>query len=651
MIQLKVDSDPRQHDSAVRMTQVVQQFATMLVGRKIGVRLSDSTIAPAWSTSNTIEFSEPQLPDLQTADGVLSVRGLTFHELSHILFTPRAQADISLWVRDNGLGSAFNALEDQRIETLTVAKYQALADWLTATMAQYLLDSPEAIAKAFPLIRGRKYLPVELRALVRQAYVNQQDVAELSSIIDEYRLCLFPQDTERAKPLIARYAELVKDLPQSGQGRGEGLPDPFGHESRPDHQHHSSIKDKPLSKSEQERARAKAQAQDTEVEDEEDFNWGDTDQPEPTTNNDQPADSQPADSDSSDSEPADSGADSDSDSDSEGQGDESEDEGDGQSSSDSASDSQPESDTDADTDSVSAGIGSAPKAESVLKDILNDIKDTLGSAIAEEVAKFGGDVVLQGAPAPTPRRASSTPAHVSGEAVRASVEFKQELEKLKAEFDPAWERKTRKGRLNPLRYAQGIEIDELFDKFETGRDDAVDIEAVILLDTSGSMSGDNIQRASEAMWGLKRALDAVQANCSVVTFDWSAELLYEAGETASTVMRFAQAGGGTSPLEALQYANHVLATSDRKVKVLFVITDGAWGESERSERIIKNLRDGGVLTALAFIGGAYDVSDSSIDSINRHECEAVAHIAGAKDLLSVGREVVRLGIARNLVNA
>lgn len=641
-VQLRIDTDSRQHDSAIRMTQVVQQFATMLVGRKVGVRLSELTFAPAWSTSNTIEFSESQLPDLNTVDGVLATRGLTFHELSHILFTPRAQTDIAIWVRENGLGRAFNALEDQRIETLLVAKYQALADWLTATMAQYLLDTPQAISQAFPLIRGRKYLPVELRALVRQAYANQQDIAELTSIIDEYRLLLFPQDTERAKPLIARYAELVKNLPEQGRG----MPDPHGHESRPDNGQQSSIKDKPLSKTEQERARDKAKAQDSEVEDEEDFNWGDEPQDEPATNSD-PEPSASSDSDSDADGDDSDGSDSSDSSDSDADGSDTDSDADGQSDSDSTPTDGTPSDSEGSSTGGGAGAGGGEKAEQVLNSVLEDIKQSLGSAVSDEIAKYGGDIVLEGVPAKTPRLADSSPAHVSANAVQASVAFKQELEKLKAEFDPAWERKTRKGRLNPLRYAQGVDIDELFDKFEQGRDDAVDIEAVILLDSSGSMGGEPIQRASESMWGIKRALDGVQANCTVVTFDWSAKLLYNSGETASTVMRFPQMGGGTDPLEALQYANYLLATSDRKVKVLFVITDGEWSNSDRSDRIIKNLRDGGVLTSLAFIGSGFNINDTD----KHHNCEAVAHVANASDLLAVGRTVVNLAVQRNLVSA
>jgi hypothetical protein len=640
-IQFGLSTEAIQHDSAIRMAQVVQQFATMFVGRKIGVRLSDSTVAPAWSTSNTIEFSESQLPDLQTADGILSVRGLTFHELSHILFTPRAQSDISTWVREQGLGSAFNALEDQRIETLITARYGALKLWLTGTIAQHLLNSPESISKAFPLVRGRKYLPVELRKLARDHYANQHDVAELSSIIDEYRLLLFPQDTEQAKPLIARYAELVASLPQDGTS----MPDPYGHESRPDGEHHSSIKDKPLSKNEQERTRERAKAQDELVEDEDEFNWGNPDQQDedrnkPSDEQDTDSDGQPSDTESDSDESDESGSDSDADSESDS---------DGQSDSENGTDGDADGQSDSDEPSTgSSADGTAQNVRQAMNDLLDELKQSLGSAIADEVAKYGGDVVLQGIPAPTPRPAYNYPETVSGAGVQASVAFKQELLKLKQEHDPSWDRKVRKGRLNPLRYSQGFDIDELFDKFEQGRDDAVDIEAVILLDTSGSMDGDNIRRANESLWGLKSALDSVNASCTAVTFSNDARLLYSAEERVSSIMRYAPAGGGTDPLQALQYANHVLATSDRKVKVLFVITDGSWnGDVERAERIIKTLRDGGVVTALSYLGYA----GQSLADIDRHECEAVAHVVNASDLLEVGKSVVKLAIARNLVSA
>lgn len=642
-----------QHDHAVRMTQVLQQFASMLVGRKVGVRLSDKTIAPAWSTHNTIEFCEAQLADLTTIEGVLSARGLSFHELAHILFTPRTQSDIHRWVVDNGHWQAFNALEDQRIETLLVGQYQAIAPWLTATMAQYLLDNPEAVQRAFPLIRGRKYLPVEVRAIAKQSYVDQSSVAELSAIVDEYRMLVFPADTERAKPLIERFAELVKNAPQHGDSWSV---DPNGHENRPQEAHQSSVKDKPASQREQERARDKAKAQDAETESEDEFQWAGDDQPADTNN--EPADS--TDSTDSDSDSADSDADStdstDSDADSADADETTDGQSDGQSDSDS-SDSDADNDSDSDSDSTSEtpapNAGDAPKVDAddvakALSDVLDSIKETLGQTLAEDIAKFGGDVVLEGVQVAQPRKATSWAELPSGEAVQASVAFRTELERIKAQYDPAWEFKTRKGRLNPVRYAKGYDISEVFDKFEYGRDDAVDIEAVILLDTSGSM-GAQAQRALESAWGIKRALDGVGASTTVIGFDTTCSTLYSADEQATSVVKTVSLGGGTSPLSGLQFANYQLAVSDRSTKVLFVITDGQWSDAERANNIIQNLRDGGVLTALAYIETGAGIK--TIEEVDAHRCEAIAHVNNASDLAEVGRAVVNLAIARNLVDA
>ena len=59
---------------------------------------------------------------------VANLRGLNFHELSHILYTPRQGSEIVTWVKENDLFKAFNALEDQRIETLFTSRFPSTVD-------------------------------------------------------------------------------------------------------------------------------------------------------------------------------------------------------------------------------------------------------------------------------------------------------------------------------------------------------------------------------------------------------------------------------------------------------------------------------------------------------------------------------------------
>jgi Mg-chelatase subunit ChlD len=479
-----------------------------------------------------------------------------------------------------------------------------------------------------------------VRALSRKSYVNQQDVEELAQITSDYRTLLFPQDTEVAKVLIARFDELVKSLPEpegdegegQGEGQGEGepqegtgkggwsrIPDPNGHKQRQTSEHESG-KSRPLSKREQEQARDRL----NEREDEDDFDFGDG-----SGHESEPTDDEPTN--------GDGGSDSDSESDSsdtDGQG-----QGEGQGNTDSDS-------SDSDSDSVSAGTGSATKQLSdALEQVVSDTFERLAEQVADDIAKFNGDVELEGERVSDPKRATFSKRSASPLAVRGSRSFGIELERLKAQHDPAWERKVESGRINAQRYLTTDDLDEVFDRFEQGRSDAVDIEAVILLDTSGSMGGSPIQLASESMWAIKRALDAVNASCTVVGFDYEPQLLFAGHERAETYVRHIGAGGGTQPVSALRYAKNVLANSSRAIKVLFTITDGDWVDSDKSDKLVRQLRDGGVLTALANINTGYGAPS------NAHEHEVSVSLNSAGDLFNIARQLVRVGIQRNLVNA
>lgn len=633
-----------QHDRAVRLTGVVQKYASTLCQREVRTRLVETGIAPAWSTSNTITFAESDLADLGTVDGVLSGKGLALHEVSHILFTPRSGTEIVRWVVKGKLMHAFNALEDQRIETLMVGRFgNPVVPWLTAVIAQHLTATPAHLQTAFPLVRGRKYLPVELRRACRDLYKDQQDVDELSDIIDEYRTFLFPEDTERAKELIARYAELVKHTGDHGD---------FGCESRHPDQYDSS-ESRPVSKKYQQSAKQRAELRNEEDEaDADPFDFGD------------PADNLPEEDEVDDEPQADESADG-SDGDN---GDESDTDGsDGSADGDSEADQPAPGDSDALSDYLSevadkheeqkqarkpgksgkqAGTEAPEALTDLLNDILEDVKETLSEEVGRDLAKVRNDTELLGNNSSTPRPADSIAGTVSADVAQASRSFGVELERLRAQFDPGWEREVSSGRISASRYLRGAKLTESFDRWSIGREDAVDIEAVIVLDASGSMSGAREQRASNAMWGLKRALDKVNANCTVVTFSWSGSerVLYKAEESASSTVKRVQTGGGTDPEGALKYATRVLAESDRAIKVLFSITDGEWSNEEACDELVRNLRRAGVLTALAHISEY----TSEPEAVNAHQSEIVSAVSNASDLFLLGRSLVKVATKRNL---
>jgi hypothetical protein len=633
----------RQHERAMRFAQVMEQYASVLCLRSVKVRTVPFGMAPAWSTADSICFNESEMADLGSSNTIVSMKGLSLHECSHILFTPRKGTEIARWVRANDLHRYFNMLEDQRIETMIVGRFgDPVIPWLTATVIQHIMKDPKSIEYAFPLVRGRKYLPLELRQLARDSFASPKDLKALSRIIDEYRLLIFPSDTEKAKDLIREYASILKMLPIANDPQKGGFPDPFGHKNRDEDQIDGSDS-QPLSDKNQKTAQDRASKRneiDEEISDAEkdlensngsnaDDSEGDDAAPTP---GDDPAKSENG-SDDSDS-------DSDgSDSDQEGcdLGSKKSDRKSDQNGSNGASDGSENDDQDSDP---------TPSIDDLLNDLLNDAMDQIENEIANDAKNINGDPELEGNNSATPRKATYHTSSIDPMTIEASRRFGTELENLKTEFDPAWIREQSEGKINVARFLRGCDLEIAFDKFDEGIDDAVEIEAVICVDNSGSMSGAPASNAYRSLWAIKRALDQINARCTVITYSDSAEILYEAEERVSTVVKDSGTKGGTNPLDATLYSTRVFAESSKPVRIYFNITDGEWGSSSiECENEIKKMRDSGVLTALAF------VSENQPASIDAHNCEITSSISNTSDLLPLARKIVQIAIARNLSRA
>jgi Mg-chelatase subunit ChlD len=187
----------------------------------------------------------------------------------------------------------------------------------------------------------------------------------------------------------------------------------------------------------------------------------------------------------------------------------------------------------------------------------------------------------------------------------------------------------------------------LFDQWNTGIEDACEIECVILLDNSGSMTGTKASRAYRSMYAIKRALDKIGANTTVITFNSYTSVLYRSSDKATNIIRDAGAGGGTEAGEAVNYATKVLAESDKPVKIFFAITDGEWyGELDQVHDQIDRMARAGVLTALAYITDG----DTQLTRDTAHRCEIGAVINNPLDLINMAKSIVKYGITRRLVN-
>lgn len=648
------EKENAKRDRLLRLAQVFQRANSVIALRPIKVHIVNQPDgAPAWSGANDVWFNEAKINDEFDTETLLSIQGLDFHELAHVRYTPRNGSELCLWVIENNYWKAFNALEDQRIETLMVGRFPSTVNWLTATVAQFILNTPEAIENAYPLLRGRRYLPLEIRQLARKHYRKQENIVALAEVIDEYRLLLFPEDTERAKELIARFAELIQ---------GDNLADPNGHESRPFHGHESSDS-RPAPKREQERDRKNAEKQEKEL-DKEDSQSSSAD-----------SDSDDSDSDDSDSQSNssanDSADDSDSDSDSNGNGagdsDDDDSDSDSKEDSDSSSDfgdvtfdeDSDDDDSDSETpyqaDNLSRHAGAGGKSETANSKEVTDTMEEIIQSVTEELMDNLNQLSMQVVGKPlmgtvnteSVSRADYRSVSATADLVSVQRAFARELERLKANYDPSWLTEQRSGRLNAKRYMQGASVRTLFDKWQSGRDDVTAIEAVILLDRSSSMQGHNAKEAYKSLWAIKRSLDKVQASTTVYTFDSGTHLLYSADEKADTTIRDAGASGTTQPEVAILNAQNILANTDKPIRILFMITDGAWG-GEKAEESVRRMKEAGVLTCQALLYPE-EVSKEGLERC-RHNFEIIKRIGEAKDILSLGQSLVRTAIARRLVS-
>lgn len=611
----------KEQNEAEKKRQKLDRFVSFfgrvnstLTFRKVTVKVENSSIeAPAWSGANEIVFNSRLLGDLNTPKEIAGIRGLDLHEISHILYTPRNGSELGDYVIENKLWFAYNILEDQRIESLFTTRFPSTVEWFTATILIHFVENPEAWKTSYPLLRGRRYLPADIREKSRLVYPEQDKIADICRIIDEYRTLLFPADTERAKELIKEFSELLPkqdggsgegENKGEGDGKGSGTitvkvigKDPFGHGERPHEGIESSVNSRPLNPKQQVRDRDRMKSLDKPDDLEITIDLSDI----------------------------------------------------SENSSDNKSENKSENKS---TDkSNSAGDTDSPVSD-VLNDMLNDIlsDEKIATEINDIIRQIGGLPSLATNNSTQPEQVDYHSLSVDMKTAQASVKFAREIERLRSTFDPFWEKYQSQGRINVERYIRGDELDTIFDRFNEGIEDATEIECVIALDRSGSMSGSKSASAYQAMYAIKKALDRINANTTVLTFNHESQTLYTSGDRATNVIRNAGVSGGTDPDHAIKYATKLLAESKKPVRIFFAITDGEWGGNANDHHeAIKRMGRAGVLTSFAYIADQSEQVDLNVAE-NRHFCEIGATINNPLDLITMAKSIVKFAITRRLVN-
>lgn len=611
------------------MARVFTKTDRVLSGNPINVTVEDSAFiaAPSWTDGKTITFNKGLIGNVTTVEDIIRLSGLNYHELAHVLYTPRSGTKVMKAVQVEGLHNAFNILEDQRIETFLTSIYPSTIPYLVSTFLRFCIQSDASWQSNFVLMHGRRYLPSDVRSEFRRRFIRQDLIPAFEAIIDEYRTLVYPSDGDRGLELTREFNTLMNNM-------GGNVQDPHGHSSqrRPD-----INSGRPESAAEQREAAESVESADKDLEerDERDDTSSDSDS---GTEEDANGEKEATEGDSS------------SESDSTEEGDE---EGKG-SSSGLGSDSQSNGELDdSPSTDIAGGRGSGgPRIDKIADEKLRELLDRAATkyeqsdSVVQDVADKQRAIVNDG---------EGIGSSLDGRNYRESMidpqdvslvrRFTSILERLSADSDPGWESHASSGRVNIRRVMEGAGYDELWDRWEDGNNESTDIECVIAIDTSGSMTY-MIDQASRALWVIKRSLETLDANVTVITYGNDSYVAYQRGDRASrTHYRRLAAAGTTNARPAVREAAAILEASNRHNKIFISITDGQWnpesshGDSNKtSEEIITALNGIGVTTAIAYLGycGRIDTTSTYVT----HNCKIASSVDTPVNLIEFAKQIV-----------
>jgi hypothetical protein len=542
----------------------------------------------ASNNGREIIFNANLIEDINS-DTITSLHGLNYHEVSHILFSPRAGSALGQFIKDNKLVRAFNMLEEGRIEGLMSAKYPSTRLFLEASVTDYVLKGdPDNWAGMFPVITGRTNLDLDIRQAIADKFIKQYGLGLtelIHDIVHSYRVLVFPTDFDKAKELLLKFAEIVglDDIPPhetpvptpTNGGCGHGKP--------------ILTKGKPLSGKEQERLQKRNGNSPTEK-------LGDN---------------------------AGNGA---------GNGVEGVD------------------------DKTITSLDDTDKAiAKKLDERINAIKND--SAVKREVGDTRKAINGNTDTRSTIKDVKCEVTKPNEQAIMYARQFGQELERLVRDSDPNWERFLPSGKLNISRTMNPDvnSISEMFDVWDIGNE-ATEIEAVLLLDNSGSMGG-YMRDVCENAWIIKRGIESIEGKVSVFAFDHETKKMYDRDEKAlAREYKYLWARGSTNPFRGLIEAERVLTASDKPIKLAFIVTDGTWSETEECDSVIKRLNDKGVLTIVVFMGD-YKQWQEWVEASNKgdeystrivkelkHGAQVFKCLPTPKDVLGLATEIVKASL-------
>lgn len=652
---------------------------------------------PGWSSYPNIYLNSSAFDEPGKTSTLLGMLGLNYHELSHLMFTPRGFKKWLVREEGNKFGLAWNIMEDQRIESFFTALYEPAGKFFAETFVRFIMGDDESKwGQVFIWSYGRSFLPLELRQEFEARFARPDLIDEVKDIIDQYKaLKIFDKSPVRSnavkltRRMVAVLDELnirdndIPDCDGGDQGQGEPSDDKQDDARKKERQRRSredrtgedqsnfwdeDDEDEDDDESDGDDTGDGDDAEGDESDSDSDDGGDSSDPGEDGESEDDSSDGgksddsdddgddsdSTADSDSVEDDPSDDGEGSNGDSDRDGDSDDGDgmsgDDGDGQSEDDDESASD-----DASDDGDSDGAGTSDQVESQfddeeLRDYLNDISEAIeqDEAVKDEVGRIQTamndntdiDVIDFG-------RQSFDSIYPEPEEVQVVKTLTSDFQKLWAEAEPGWHYGSDVGKLNVSNVIQNPEdFDQWFDEWDEGREIDTGLEVVILNDLSISMAGKENLMASKALWMLKRSLDAVDAKVTVLGFhSWSVGLYDRNMKAESTIPVWRELGGSTQPLHGFGLAKTIFDITTLPNCLLIVITDGEWTTVWTSEEDYIEAIDAIPATKMYVgVGAALDTDNAEAQK----HFHVTANVNHATDLIPLAQKTIHHLVASRL---
>lgn len=575
----------------LRLTDQILSFDVDSVG------ITDTGIgAPAWTTADgsSITIDAGMMPPLKTRRQIAVWLGTNAHELFHNLFTPRQDSLLMRRVTaaqkssDPGIHRSWNVLEDQRIERLGLARFEAWRGYLIAALSHHI---PSHSNGAWCLLAGRTWLPDAARATARATFVATNDEAsarQVAELIGDYQRLFDPgdDDADEAWRIVYEFHHAFgQNVPPKGGCGGSTIKSGEPELDDPDDNFYPMADE----------------ADEDDGDDESGGEAGDDDggdEGEPGDESDDESDGEPGDEagdddgDESDDDGDADGGDGSDESDSDGSGDDGDgdegdegdgDPGDGCSAPGDDDTSTPPSLDEALDEAIDEALGDDETAAD-----LDRVQDNL-----DHGASGGGDL---------PPSAGQW-LEATNEARLLARDVATVLSDIRDECEAAWVRRTDTGRFSVARWATDPDwdADNVFDFFDPGAMDAAGLDVTLVLDVSGSMSS-QIMRLAEATWAIRHAIDRVEGTCNSLAFGSMASQMFPSGRRPDGRMFVPNLEGSTNPTPALREAHRLVCESAATNRLVITLTDGSWWNTAAATEAMRAINSAGATTCVVGLG-------------------------------------------------